>query len=254
MYRGGKNVTRLVEFFENTFGNVSWQSVIRITPTFVTVKLKTSILRMARTEVDKHLLPDLHYTTAFRGFMKDTLDAETYMAHEFGFKKFIYVYGIGRTLGAGDECKMKILQVIRNFPFAKSHIDTIITLSETLRDLCLSSNASKGGNGLPRSFCSKLLYVYKPDEIIPYDSYVLRSLASHFGEPIKDLHQYYDRANDFRQTYFPEHGAEVRRLRNKHDAQHLAQMKSLRVDADMLFSWKLADKYLWCAEEVKRNI
>lgn len=174
------------------------------------------------------------------------------MISEFGFKKFLYVYGIGRTIGAGDECKMKILDMIRTFPFKKSHIENITVLAELLRDQGLSSNAAKGNYGLPRSFCSKLLYVYKPDEIIPFDSYVLKSLVRHTGKPVKELQKYYDLADDFRQNYFPEHGAEVRRLRKKHDVQHLVQMKTLRINPDKLFSWKLSDKYLWCENFLTR--
>ncbi len=217
------------------------------------MKLDSDILRVARQELDHHLLPDLQFTTELRLFMKGEMNAETYLVSEFGFKKFILAYGIGRTLGAGDECKLKILHAVRAFPFAKSHVASIASLAETLREQCLSSNAAKGGFGLPRSFCSKLLYVYKPDEIIPYDSYVLKSLVSHSGQSIKDLHQYYDRANEFRFTYFSETGAEVKRLRKKHDALHTSKMKSLHINPDKLFSWKITDKYLWCAEDMRRR-
>lgn len=217
------------------------------------MKLNASVFRLALQELDNHLYPDLQFTIAFRHFMKHKVDAETYLASEFGFKKFILVYGIGRTLGAGDECKLNILKAVRTFPFGKSHIENISSLAATIRQQGLSSNVGKGGFGLPRSFCSKLLYVYKPDEIIPYDSYVLKSLTRHTGKPVKDLQQYYDLANEFRLTYFPENGTEVLTLRKKHDDQHLSKMKTLRINPDKLLSWKLADKYLWCEDEVRRK-
>ncbi|MDQ3016785.1 MAG: hypothetical protein M3R25_08750 [Bacteroidota bacterium] len=217
------------------------------------MKLDPEVLRIARKELTNHLSSDLQYAVALRDFMKNKIDAKTYLESEFGFKKFILAYGIGRTLGAGDESKLKILEIIKSFAFEKSHAGTITSMASYIQMNGLSSNAAKGGYGLPRSFCSKLMYVYKPDELIPYDSYVLKSLVSQFGGSIKELHYYYDRANEFRFTFFPENGVEVRRLRKKHDDLYLTKMKSLRINPDKLFSWKLTDKYLWCEEQMKRS-
>ena len=210
------------------------------------------ILKLALHELGQHLLPDLHYTIAFHSFLKKEINPKDYLSSEFGFKRFLYVYGIGRTIGAGDECKLKILSLLRNYPFDDHYIDTVTSLAEKIQKRGLSSNAAKGGYGLPRSFCSKLLYVYKPDEIIPFDSYVLKSLETNSGQKIKSIEQYYDMANEFRLIHFSENSAAVKSLREKYDEQHLSMMSSLQLDPDKLYSWKLTDKYLWCEAFMRR--
>lgn len=215
-------------------------------------KLNAKILRYALQELDQHLLPDLLYTSELRRFLKREIKPKHFLDSEYGFKRFLYVYGISRTIGAGDECKLKILSLIRKYPFDDHYIATVTSLAEKIQKQSLSSNAAKGGYSLPRSFCSKLLYVYKPDEIIPFDSYVLQSLEIYYRQKIKSIQQYYQLADEFRNSHFSENSDAIKNLHEKYDALHLDKMTSLEVNPGKLYSWKLTDKYLWCEAELRK--
>lgn len=217
------------------------------------MKLKPKILKIALQEVDHHLVTDLRYTQELHRFIKGSIDAEIYLASEFGFKKFLNDYGVGRTLQAGDIAKSKILNLIKTFSFGKSHIEEIGLLARKIQQEGLSSHSGKGSHGLPQSFCSKFLYVLKPDQLIPYDSYVLKSLQLTTGHPLKSLEQYYEHADQFRRTHFPEKGPEVKKIRDKSDPDFRKQLTSLKINCDKVLSWKLTDKYLWCEHEERRK-
>ncbi len=217
------------------------------------MKLDPQILKQARSEADQHLISDLQFTSELHRFMDSMIDVKTYLSSEFGFKKFLYDYGVGRTLQGGDEVKLKILKLIQKFRFEKNHVNNITFLSNILKDKKLSSLSSSGRHGLPQSFCSKLLYIYKPHEIIPYDSYVLKSLQNRAGQSIKTLDAYYTEANRFRQTHFPETGKEVRNKLEHIDDNILSSLAELQIDPVKLMSWKLTDKYLWCEEWIRRT-
>ncbi len=193
-------------------------------------------------------MSDLQFTLELHRFLKDEIDLDTYLTSDSGFKKFLYDYGVGRTLKAGDIPKKAILTLIKNFKFGKSHAEEILALATKIQQNGLSSHSGKSRPGLPQSFCSKFLYVMKPDKLIPYDSYVLKSLQFRTGHLIKTLDQYYETANHLRLQYFPETGREVIQLKEKSDPQFRAQMIKLKINVDRLLSWKLTDKYLWCEE------
>lgn len=218
------------------------------------MKLNPHILKLARQEADHHLMSDLNYTMELHRFMKDVIDLDTYLSSDFGFKKFLNDYGVGRTLKAGDDAKLKILNLIKDFQFRKSHVNEIAILSNQIQQCGLSSNSGKGGPGLPQSFCSKFLYVLKPDQLIPYDSYVLKSLQLRTGLPLKSLDLYYEKANHFRIEYFSETSQEVIKFKEKSNPQFHTQMTKLKLDIDKVLSWKLTDKYLWCAHEERRKM
>lgn len=208
---------------------------------------------MAYSEADHHFVSDLQFAEALHSFLKNNIDIQTYLSSEFGFKKFLIDYGVGRTLKGGDEAKLKILKLLQKFPFEKNHVTNITSLANAIKKKSLSSNSSSGGPGLPQSFCSKLLYVYRPDEIIPYDSYVLKSLQLRVGHPLKTLDQYYGEANQFRRTYFPETGVEVSKMLDDMDKAVYFRITILGIDPVKLMSWKLTDKYLWCEEYSRRT-
>ncbi len=217
------------------------------------MKLNPQTLKLARHEANYHLMSDLQFTLELHRFLKNKIDLDTYLSSNFGFKKFLYDYGVGRTLKAGDIPKKEILTLIKDFKFGKSHVEEIVVLSNKIQQNGLSSHSGKSGPGLPQSFCSKFLYVLKPDKLIPYDSYVLKSLQLRTGQPIKTLDQYYKTANQLRLQYFPETGREVIQLREKSDPQFRAQMTKLKINVDRLLSWKLTDKYLWCEEYLRKS-
>lgn len=217
------------------------------------MKLNRDILKLARSEAEHHLLSDFNFTTEFHQFIQDKVDADYYLSSEFGFKKFLNDYGVGRTIKAGDGAKLKLLSIIKTFQYERSHVHNIAALAGKIQSGGLSSNPGKGGPGLPQSFCSKLLYVYKPDELIPYDSYVLKSLQLKTGLQVKALDQYYKYANEFRVEYFPENGTEVMKMLDKKHSQIIPITKKLRLNPNKLLSWKLADKYLWCEHEERRK-
>ena len=217
-----------------------------------TKALNPKILQFALKELDQHLLPDLHYTSALHRFLKKETKPKEYLSSPYGFKKFLHVYGISRTIGAGDKCKLKILALLRKYPFDDHYIESVTLLAEKIQKRGLSSNAANGGFGLPRSFCSKLLYVYKPDEIIPFDSYVLKSLEANSGQKIKSIEQYYSLSDEFRLKHFSETSTPLKALREKYDADHLHMMTPLHINPGKLYSWKLTDKYLWCQAFIER--
>ncbi|MBK9983272.1 MAG: hypothetical protein IPP15_12865 [Saprospiraceae bacterium] len=179
------------------------------------MKLDRQILKLAHHEAHHHLMSDLNYTMELHRFMKDVIDLDTYLSSDFGFKKFLNDYGVGRTLKAGDDPKLKILSLIKDFQFGKSHVQEIAILATKIQQQGLSSQSGKGGPGLPQSFCSKFLYVLKPDQLIPYDSYVLKSLQLTYGLPLKTLDEYYEKADHFRLRYFSEKSDEVIKIREK---------------------------------------
>ncbi|MEP6795542.1 MAG: hypothetical protein ABJB16_14535 [Saprospiraceae bacterium] len=217
------------------------------------MKLNPQILKLARHEAHHHLMSDLNFTMELHRFMKNVIDQDTYLSSEFGFKKFLNDYGVGRTLKAGDEPKLKILSLIKEFQFGKSHVDEISNLAYAIQQNGHSSHSGKSGPGLPQSFCSKFLFVLKPDKLIPYDSYVLKSLQLRIGHPLRSLEQYYEHADQFRRTHFPEKGPEVNKIRDKSDPDFRKQLIRLKVNCDKVLSWKLTDKYLWCEHEERRK-
>jgi hypothetical protein len=217
------------------------------------MKLNSQILKLARREADHHLISDFHYTMEVHRFLQDVIDVDTYLSSNFGFKKFLYDYGVSRTLKAGDIPKKEILKLIRAFQFGKSHTKEIAILANTIQQAGLSSQSGKTGPGLPQSFCSKFLYVIKPDKLIPYDSYVLKSLQLRTGHLLKSLDLYYKHANNFRMQYFSEASDEIVKLKQKSDPHLLKQISKLKINPDKLLSWKLTDKYLWCEEFVRKS-
>ena len=217
------------------------------------MKLNPRILKFALREAEDHLMPDLHFTMELHRFLKDIIDSDTYLSSEFGFKKFLSDYSVGRTIKAGDLPKMQILTIIKDFQFGKSPVQKIELFANTIQQNGLSSNSGKGGPGLPLSFSSKFLYVLKPDQLIPYDSYVLKSLQLRTGLPLKTLDHYYEHANQFRLNYFPETGKEVILLKQKSDPQFRSQISKLKINVDKLLSCKLTDKYLWCEHFLRRS-
>lgn len=217
------------------------------------MRLNSKTLKLARREVERHIVSDLNYTAELYQYMRNEMDTASYLASDFGFKKFLNDYGVGRTLKAGDEAKMKILSLLKDFQFGKSHVHNISAMAKNIQLLGLSSNSGTGGAGLPQSFCSKFLYVHFPDQLIPYDSYVLKSLQSRTGLKLKDLDQYYTYANQFRLEFFADKSDEVKNIRQHQDKKVIAWIKELQLDPDKLFSWKLADKYLWCEEFLRRK-
>jgi hypothetical protein len=216
------------------------------------MKLNTIILRLARRDVMEHMLPDLHYSTIFRKFLNDDLGPKDYLDTAYGFRDFLNAYGVGRTLKAGDPAKLKILKIIREHSFSNSHVQTIQTLAGHLQKKKLSSRSGTGTHGLPRSFVSKLLYVYRPDEIIPFDSYVLKSLETLTGRKLKTLDEYYTAADQFRMRFFPESGSEIGKLLVHPDPQFISMTTDLQFDIATLLSWKLTDKYLWQEHNLRR--
>ena len=217
------------------------------------MKLNSQILKLARKEVDHHLVSDLNYTMELHRFMQDKIDLDSYMSSDFGFKNFLYDYKVGRTLKAGDIPKMKILTLIKDYPFGKTHVEEIALLANKIQKNGLSSHSGKSGPGLPQSFCSKFLYVLMPDQLIPYDSYVLKSLQLNTGQSLKTLAHYYEHANHFRLKYFPETSHEVIKINKGIDSQFRSQVSNLKLDLDKLLSWKLTDKYLWCEHDIRRK-
>ena len=217
------------------------------------MKLHPHILRLARQEVDQHLADDLRYAVMLHRFLHEGLDKKEYLYAEYGFKQFLNDYGVGRTLHAGDAAKLKILKVIREFPFHGSPVEIIMELAHVLQKKKLSSGTAASGPGLPRSFASKLLYVYRPDQVIPFDSYVRKSLEVRTGQKLTDLSDYFHEAEAFRQTHFAEHKSEVQRARRKYESHILPLLSTTVFDPDKMLSWKFTDKYLWCEEYARRN-
>jgi|GEM_PF-3956681 len=217
------------------------------------MKLSPQILKLALHEAHHHLLSDLYFSETLHGFFKNNIDEKTYLSSEFGFKKFLNDYGVGRTLKAGDDAKLKILRLIQKYPFENNHVNNITSLSNAIKRKNLSSNSSSGEPGLPQSFCSKLLYVFRPDEIIPYDSYVLKSLQIRIGQPIKTLEQYYAEADHFRQSHFYETSKEILKMLDNMDKKLHSRFSALEIDPVKMLSWKLTDKYLWCEEYSRRK-
>jgi hypothetical protein len=217
------------------------------------MKLNLQILKLARHEADHHLMSDFNFTMELHRFMKELIDLDTYLFSDFGFKKFLNDYGVSRTLKSGDDAKLKLLSIIKMFQFGKSHADDITALAYQIQKMGLSSHSGNGGPGFPQSFSSKLLYVLKPDILIPYDSYVLKSLQLKTGLQLKTLNLYYDYADQFRIEFFPESGTEVSTFKKKSDQQLLSGFSRLKIDVDKMLSWKLTDKYLWCEHEIRRR-
>ncbi len=199
------------------------------------------------------MMSDLNYSCELHKFLKNEIDIPTYFAAEYGFQKFLHDYGVNRTLKAGDLPKRKILKLIKSYPFSSSHATDITKLALNIQQNKLSSQSAGGSHGLPQSFCSKFLYVLKPDQLIPYDSYVLKSLQLRTGNSLKSLEQYYDHADKFRRTHFPENGPEVKKIRDKSDPDFRKQLNRLNINDDKVLSWKLTDKYLWCEHEERRK-
>ena len=216
------------------------------------MKLNPQIIKLAKKELDQHLLTDLNYASEFRRFMDRNIGAEEYLNSTSGFKRFLYDYKVGRTLQGGDDAKLKILAMIRDYNFVKPQAATIHSLANAIKDKRLSSMSGNGRHGLPQSFASKLLSVYKPDEVIPYDSYALKSIEHHINKKLKDLSSYYEAIENFRAQYFPEKSKDVELIRKNIDRSIRQKMDELRLDAGMLLSWKLTDKYLWCDHSVRR--
>jgi hypothetical protein len=215
------------------------------------MKLDPKILKLAINEVNQSLLQDLHFASALNDFLQKTIDAEEYLNTQHGFKKFLYDYRVGRTLQAGDEAKLKILAVIKKFRFKPSHVDNISLLAAKIKDQGLSSGAH--GPVLPQSFASKFMSIYKPDEVVPYDSYALKSIEFRSGRKIKELAHYYQAVDKFRNEYFDESSSEIKQLAYRQDSNIRDMIATLNLNHEKLLSWKLTDKYLWCEFLVRKK-
>jgi len=215
------------------------------------MKLDTKVLKLAQNEVNDSLFQDLNFSTALHDFLKKTIDAEEYLNTLHGFKKFLYDYRVGRTLQAGDEAKLKILGVIKKFRFKPSHVENISLLAGRIKDQGLSSGAH--GPGLPQSFASKLMSIYKPDEVIPFDSYALKSIELRSGQKIKELAHYYQEVENFRNEYFAESSPSILKLTSHQDAKIRTMTSALKFKHETMLSWKLTDKYLWCEYKVRTH-
>jgi len=216
------------------------------------MKLDPKILKLASNEVNQSLLQDLHFASALQDFLQKSIDAEEYLNVQHGFKKFLYDYRVGRTLQAGDEAKLKILALIKKFRFKPSHVTNISLLAGQIRDRGLSSGAH--GPGLPQSFASKLMSIYKPDEVVPYDSYALKSIELRSGQRIKELAYYYQAVENFRAEYFDESSSIINKLADAQDSKIREMSSSLNLNHERLLSWKLTDKYLWCEFLVRNKV
>lgn len=216
------------------------------------MKLDPKILKLAKQELNQHLLSDLAYTEELHRFMQGQIGDEEYLHSPIGFKRFLFDYKVGRTLQAGDKAKIKILDIIRSTPHCDSHVETISSLANTLRNKKLSSRSGNRSHGLPQSFASKWLTIYRPDQIIPFDSYALKSIQLRTGLRPKDLTQYFEAVENFRTEFF-EKGSKALNSLTLEDKRSIHQkVKSLKLDFDLLLSWKLTDKYLWCEEYLRR--
>lgn len=217
------------------------------------MKLDATTLSFARIEVDHHLLGDLNFTLQFYRFATNAISAKEYLDTSYGFKKFLYDYRVGRTIQAGDAAKLSILRIIKRLPANQSPVETIALLADAIRSKALSTVAVSGKYGLPQSFASKLLSIQKPDEVIPYDSYALKSINTITGSNHKSLLRYYEGVDIFRTEHFPEGSKEIQRIKLKEEKMILELMAQLHLDPEKVLSWKLTDKYLWCMEALRRS-
>ena len=217
------------------------------------MKLNKQILAFAHSEADQHLLTDLQFAANLHRFRNGEMSLKDYLNAPHGFKRFLFDYRVGRTLQAGDEAKKKILRIILKFQFSERHEESIAKLATLLKAKELSSRAGTGAFGLPQSFASKLLSIYKPDEVIPFDSYALNAIELHTGSRIKGLEKYYQEVELFRLAYFPETHQEILKIRKRTVPEVLLLIKDLNLNAERLLSWKLTDKYLWCDEYLRRR-
>ena len=216
------------------------------------MKLDPKILNLAKLELNHHILSDLAYTEELHRFMQDKIGHEEYLNSPVGFKRFLFDYKVGRTLQAGDKAKFQILDIIKSTSFGDSHADTISNLANAIRIKKLSSRLGNGRHGLPQSFASKWLTILRPDQIIPYDSYALKSIQIHTGRRIKNLPQYFEAVENFRNEFFSEKSKLVRQVILPDPKSVGKKVKALDLDLDRLLSWKLTDKYLWCEEYLRR--
>jgi hypothetical protein len=211
------------------------------------------IIGFALREVDHHLLSDLYFARQLHAFLNDELTLNDYLHGESGFRRFLYDYRVGRTLQAGDKAKVSMLKLIRSFPFTDSHVADITALATAFQKKRMSTISINGRYGFPQSFASKLMSVYRPDGVIPYDSYALKSIEAIRGIKVKSLAQYYDAIDEFRRHYFAHGSRETRRIKlnDEKEVRYLVDM--LNLDMDKMLSLKLTDKYLWCMEAEQRR-
>ena len=219
------------------------------------MKISKRLLREAIAFHHRSLLPDLLYTQTVRSFLNQSMSAEEYLGAERGFNRFLYDYGVGRTIAAGKDKKIQLLEALRGYSFPLKNIPIEIeAFALQLQQAALSSNAPNGSKTLPLSFTSKMLFVMRPDTVMPYDSFARNSLSVYAGKPVKTLESYYQYAGEFRDIIEKTISAELKTLHQgmQPEAKKLCKLLLLQPDEHLL--WRITDKYLWKMDEVRRSL
>jgi hypothetical protein len=218
------------------------------------MKISKRLLRVAIAFHQRSLLPDLLYTQTVRSFLKKAISAQEYLEAEKGFNRFLYDYGVGRTIAAGVEKKIELLETLQRFDFPLKHIPgEIERFALQLQQAALSSNGPKGIKTLPLSFTSKLLFIMHPDTVMPYDSFARNSLGVFAGKLIKTLEAYYLYAGEFKHVIEKAISPEIKSLHKNMQREEKKLCKELDLLADQHLLWRVTDKYLWVMDDVKRK-
>jgi hypothetical protein len=222
---------------------------------FPQVKINKKLLREAIAFHHRSLLPDLLYTQTVRLFLTQAISAQEYLEAEKGFNRFLYDYGVGRTIAAGAEKKIQLLEALRHYSFPLKNIPAEIeAFASGLQQAALSSNAPNGSKTLPLSFTSKLLFIMHPDTVMPYDSFARNSLSVFAGKPVKTLESYYKHAGEFKQLMGKKIEADMKALHKEMQPAEKKLCKVLALDPDEHLVWRITDKYLWKMDDLKRRV
>lgn len=218
------------------------------------MKISKRLLREAIAFHHRSLLPDLQYTQTVRSFLKQSITAQEYLEADKGFNRFLYDYGVGRTIAAGLDKKIEVLKALQRYSFPLEHIPSEIeTFASQLQQAALSSNGPKGIKTLPLSFTSKLLFIMHPDTVMPYDSFARNSLGVFAGKPIKTLEAYYQHAGEFKHVIEKAIASDMKLFYQNMQTEEKKLCKELQLRGDEHIVWRITDKYLWVMDDVRRK-
>lgn len=205
-------------------------------------------------DVTVFLEREIKFCYRFREFINsdqhpDTILDEPY--HDSSFLNFLNLYSVGRTLKAGDDAKIEILNLIRDFKRTDDIAGDIERLAKLIKDKELSAT-TKNGFVNPISFSSKILFIQNPDKSIPYDKYVVSTLnlmAKSIGKSgVKDVKEYYEMVEIVKKRFQESDSKIIKDYLSWTKDQSIYLENSidyLKINFDELILMRLMDKYLW---------
>ncbi len=141
--------------------------------------MKQENLDEAKKELQNEMESDRNFSLKFHEFLKsyqskkdDKILEEYHNIEKVGFSRFLYEFSINRNIKSDLDSRKKIIEILVGGIFNGSNIDN---LAKAIQKKELTVKRKSGNHDLPISLTSKVFFLYRPDNFVPYDSYVIKA-------------------------------------------------------------------------------